>query len=67
MKLILKVSGKACLYFFFSLLPSQSIVANPFGRKLWHINLESEKYNQKKKYHVHSNTGLKFYGAAFKY
>lgn len=61
------MSGKACLYFSFSLLPSQSIVANSFGWKLQYINLETEEYNQKKKYPVHINTGIIFSGAAFKY
>lgn len=51
----------------FSLLPSQSVVASYFGRKLQYINLESEEYNQKKKYSAHTNTGIKFSGAAFKY
>lgn len=61
------MSGPACLYFSFSFLLAWPIAGNSFRRKIQYINLETEKYRQKNKYHVHINTGIKFSSAAFKY
>lgn len=65
--LIQKGSGKACFYFSSSLLVAQSIVGNSFGRNLQYINLETKEYNEKTKYLVRVNIGIKFSGATFKY